>query len=44
VEDQVHFDGIHLVFADGVPDPNLPRNLALELDELKVRVGKLEKK
>ncbi|MBA7529118.1 hypothetical protein ES705_21310 [subsurface metagenome] len=40
VEDQRHFDGKHLVFEDSKP----PRDLAAEVDELKARVEKLEKK
>lgn len=40
IEDQRHFDGNHLVFEDSKP----PRDLAAEVDDLKARVEKLEKK
>ena len=40
VEDQRHFDGNYLVFDDGKPE----RDLAAEIDDLKVRIKTLEKK
>ena len=39
IEDQIHFDGKHLVFDDGIPEP-APRNLATEIDQLKARLDK----
>jgi len=36
VEDQIHFDGNYLVFSQQ------PRDLALEIDDLKARIEKLE--
>ena len=40
VEDQCHFDGKFLVFSDGKP----PRDLEAEIDALKARIEKLEKR
>jgi len=38
IEDQIYTDGKHLVFVDA------PRDLATEIDNLKARIEKLEKK
>jgi len=37
VEDQRHFDGNHLIFADGKPEP--VRDLAAELDEINAKIA-----
>lgn len=39
VEDQIHFDGKHLIFEKPAPT----RDLTTEIDDLKARVEELEK-
>ena len=44
-EEQIHFDGNWLLFTDEPYSEPLPaRNLALEIDDLKARIEKLEQR
>ena len=43
VEDQIHFDGKHLVFDDGQPEP-IPRDFGTEIDNLNIRMKALERR